>query len=78
MQINTYNLHVDIYDVIIYMWIFKYGICTVTQMNVISETERESQSHRTDLWLSKRRWRAEEGWIGSSGLSEANYYIQSI
>ena len=39
----------------------------------IYETDTDSQTHRTDLWLPRGRGVA-EGWIGSLGLADANYY----
>ena len=56
------------YD-ITYMWNLKYDT-----NELIYETDTDSQIQRTDLWLLRRR--AREGWIGSLGLADANYYIQ--
>ena len=41
---------------------------------LIYETETESQTQRTDLWLPMGRG-LEDGWIGRLGLADANYYI---
>ena len=43
-------------------------------MNVSNETETDSQIQRTDLWFPRE---VREGWIGSLGLADANYYIQN-
>ena len=59
----------EIPDDITYMWNLKYGI-----NEHIYETETDSQTERTDLWLS-RGWGVGEGWMGSLGLADATYYI---
>ena len=38
------------------------------------KTETDSQTQRPDLWLPRGRG-LREGWIGSLGLADANYYI---
>ena len=43
------------------------------QHELIYETEIDSHTERTDLWLPRRRG-IEEGWIESVGLADANYY----
>ena len=58
------------YD-ITYMWNLKYGTKEPTY-----ETEIDSQTQRTDLWLPRGSG-VEEGWIGSLGLADANYYLWS-
>ena len=40
----------------------------------IYETETESRTLRTDWWLPRGRG-VGEGWIGSLGLADGNYYI---
>ena len=40
----------------------------------IYETEADSWTQRTDLWLPKRRGLGEE-WNRKLGLTDANYYI---
>ena len=49
------------------MWNLKYEIDELT-----NETETESQTKRTDLWLPRV---GGKGWIGCLGLEDANYYI---
>ena len=56
------------YD-IIYMWNRKYDT-----NELIYETETDSQTQKTDLWLPRGRG-VGEGWSGSLGLADANYYI---
>ena len=56
------------YD-ITYMWNLKYDT-----NEHIYETETDSQIQSTDLWLPRGRG-VGEGWIGSLGLADANYYI---
>ena len=57
------------YD-ITYMWSLKYDT-----NQLIYKTETDSQNRRTDLWLLGE-WGAEgEGWVGSLGSADANYYI---
>ena len=41
------------------------------QHELIYETEIDSHTERTDLWLPRRRG-IEEGWIESVGLADAN------
>jgi len=55
-------------DHITYMWNLKYGTNELT-----CETERDSQTQRTDWWLP----RLGEGKIGRLGLGDASYCIQS-
>ena len=52
------------------MWNLKYDT-----NELIYKTEADSQTQRTDLWLP--RGRVPEGWSGSLGLADANYYIQN-
>ena len=53
------------------MWSLKYDT-----NELIYQTETDSQTYRTDLWLPRER---ESGrWIGGLGLAEANYYIEWI
>ena len=40
----------------------------------IYETETDSQTWRTDLWLPGGG-KVEKGWGGSLGLADANYYL---
>ena len=56
------------YD-ITYRWNLKYDTSEPTY-----EAETDSQTERTDLWLPRGR-RVREGWTGSLGLADANYYI---
>ena len=55
------------YD-ITYTWNLKYDT-----NQLIYETETDSQTHSTDLWLPRGRVR--ERWIRSLGLADINYYI---
>ena len=57
------------YD-ITYTWNLKHDT-----NELIYETETDSHTQRTG-WLPKRRGMV-EGWIGSLGLADANYYIQN-
>ena len=57
------------YD-ITYMWNLKYDT-----NELIYKTEPDSQTYRTDLWLSRQR-RAGKEWIGCLGLADSNYYIR--
>ena len=41
---------------------------------LVYETETDSQTERTDLWLPGGR-EVGDKWIGSLGLADANYYI---
>ena len=52
-----------------YMWKLKYDT-----NELIYETETDSQTQKTDLWLPRGR-AVLEGWIGSLGLADANCYI---
>ena len=52
------------------MWNLKYDT-----NDLIYETETDSQTQRTDMWLPRGR-ELGEGWIGSLGLAEANKYTQ--
>ena len=55
------------YD-ITYMWNLKSDT-----NEVVCETEADSQTQRTDLWL----WReVGKRWMGSLQLADANYYIK--
>ena len=56
------------YD-ITYMWNLKYDA-----NEHIYKAKADSQTERTDLWLPRGRG-VEEGWIGSLGLADTNYYI---
>ena len=51
------------------MWNLKYDT-----HESIYETETDSQTQRTDLWLPRGRG-LREGWRGSLGLADTNYYI---
>ena len=51
------------------MWNLKYDT-----NELLYKTETDSQTQRTDLRLP-RGGGVGEGWIGSLGLAEANYYI---
>ena len=44
---------------------------------LIYETETDSYTQRTDLWLPRGRGGG-AGWIGSLGLPDANYYIHWV
>ena len=46
----------------------------MAQMNLTYKTEADLQTQRTDLWLPRRG--LGEGWIGSLGLADTNYYIK--
>ena len=54
-----------------YMWNLKYDT-----NEPIYGTETESGTYIIDLWLPSGR-RVGERWIGSSGLADANRYIQN-
>ena len=54
---------------ITYMWDLKYGT-----NEPIYKTETDSWTQRTDLWLPRGRGKG-VGWMGSSGLVDADYYI---
>ena len=58
------------YD-ITYMWNLKYGT-----NELIYETEIDSQTYRTELWLPWGRG-VVEGWIGRLELADANHYMQN-
>ena len=58
----------DKYHVIIYVGNLKYDT-----NELIYETETDSQTKRTDLWLPRGKGYG-GGWIGSLGLADANYY----
>ena len=46
----------------------------MTQMNLsMKQKQKQTQTERTDWWLP--RGRVGEGWSGSLGLADANYYI---
>ena len=53
------------------MWNLK---CDTNEL--IHVTETDSQTQRTDLWLP-RGIGVGEGWTGSLGLANANYYIEN-
>ena len=57
------------YD-ITYTWNLKYDT-----NELIYETETDSQTHSTDLWLPRGTVR--ERWIRSLGLADINYYIKN-
>ena len=50
------------------MWNLKYGT-----NEPIFKTEIDTQTQRTDLWLPEEG--KGEGWTGSLGFVDANYYI---
>ena len=52
------------------MWNLKYGT-----NEPVYKTKIDSQIQRTDLWLPRGRV-VGEGWAGSVGSAEVNYYIQ--
>ena len=52
------------------------GVCKNDTNEPTYETETDSQTQRTGLWLPSGRRDAEER-IGSVGLAVANYYIQN-
>ena len=54
-----------------YMWTLKYDTD-----EPIYESETDSQTQRTDLWLPRGSG-VEPGWTGSLGLADANYYMQN-
>ena len=56
---------------ITYMWNLKHDT-----NELIYETETDSQTQRTDMWLPRGRQDG-EGWIGCLGLADAKYYIQN-
>ena len=45
----------------------------MAQMNLTYKTETDLQTQRTVLWLPRRG--LGEGWVGSLGLADINYYI---
>lgn len=45
----------------------------MTQMNLLTK-QKQTQRHREQTWLPRGRG-VREGWIGSLGLADANYYI---
>ena len=51
-------------------------ICRILNMTQVNfyEAETDSQTQRTNLWLPRGREVA-EGWSGSLGSADANYYI---
>ena len=52
-----------------YMWDLKYDT-----NEIIYETEMDSHTQRTDVWLPRGKG-VEEEWNGSLGLAGANYCI---
>ena len=50
------------------------AIENMTQISLSTETD--SQTQRTDFWLPRKRGTG-EGWLGSSGRTDANHYIQN-
>ena len=57
-------------DDITYIWNLTYNTD-----ELIYGTETDSQTQRTDWWLSGGLRGVVEGWIGSLGLADANYYM---
>ena len=57
------------YD-ITYMWNLKYDT-----NELICETETDSQTERTDLWLPRGR-ELGEGWSGRLRLADISYYVK--
>ena len=57
-------------DDITYIWNLTYNTD-----ELIYGTETDSQTQRTDWWLSGGLRGVGEGWIGSLGLADANYYM---
>ena len=53
------------------MWNLKYGTS-----EPVYETETDSQTQRTDLWLPRGWGEVGETRIGSLGLADVSYYIQ--
>jgi len=51
------------------MWNLRYNTNVL-----IYETETDSQTERADFWLPKGE-KGGEGWTGSLGLADANWYI---
>ena len=52
-----------------YIWNLKYDTD-----EPIYETETESGTYKTDMWFPRGK-ELEDGWTGSLGLANANYYI---
>ena len=52
------------------MWNLK---CDTNELTY--ETDTDSQTQRTDMWLPRGR-AVGEGWIGRLGLADVNYYVQ--
>ena len=50
-------------------WYHSYVESKIWHNELIYETETDSQTERTDLWLREEGW-AEEGCIGSLGLAD--------
>ena len=44
---------------------------------LIYKPEIDSQTQRTDLCLPREGREVGEGWVGSLGIADANYYIQA-
>ena len=61
----------DKYHMISYMWNLKYG---TDEPIYRTETHRDSQTWRADLWLPRGSWER-VGWTGSLRLVNTNYYI---
>ena len=53
-----------------YMWHLKYDT-----NELIYRTETDSQTQRTNRLVVARAGGVGEGWIGSLGLADANYYL---
>ena len=53
---------------------FIYGISNMTQMN-LSVKQKQTNRHREQTCGCQGGWSLEEGWMGSLGLADANYYI---
>ena len=39
----------------------------------LSTKQKQTHTHRTDVWLPRGK-KGGEGWIGSMGLADANYF----
>jgi len=55
---------------------YLHGNLKYNTNELIYETEADSQTQRTDIWLP-RVGGVGEGFTGSLGSSEANYYMQN-
>ena len=47
----------------------------MAQMN-LTMIQKHDQNHREQTCDCRGVWRVREGWIGSLGLADANYFIQ--